>query len=200
MLGGKFPSMFCVMTFKPFQPPPLPGWLEIRTTWKHILLESQCQCLSFFNQPTLRLCICLCVVGGTGPLLPCVGCPQVQRAGAALPWGHTGFSPRGLLLLQSVGSGVRGLSSCGTWAWLSRGMWRLPRPGIEPTSPALAGGFLTTGSPGKARQLYFENHSRFTEKLKFFTTESSYILPTSPKPLGNICPCFLHRSLQMAFF
>ena len=28
-------------------------------------------------------------------------------------------------------------------------MWDLPRPGIEPTSPALAGEFLTNGSPGK---------------------------------------------------
>ena len=28
-------------------------------------------------------------------------------------------------------------------------MWDLPRPGIEPTSPALAGRFLTTVPPGK---------------------------------------------------
>ena len=28
-------------------------------------------------------------------------------------------------------------------------MWNLPRPGIEPMSPALAGRFLTTGPPGK---------------------------------------------------
>ena len=29
------------------------------------------------------------------------------------------------------------------------GMWNLPRVGIEPVSPALAGRFLTTGPPGK---------------------------------------------------
>ena len=29
------------------------------------------------------------------------------------------------------------------------GMWDLPRSGIEPVSPALAGGFFTTESPGK---------------------------------------------------
>ena len=29
-------------------------------------------------------------------------------------------------------------------------MWNLPRPGIEPVSPASAGVFLTTGSPGKS--------------------------------------------------
>ena len=28
-------------------------------------------------------------------------------------------------------------------------MWDLPRSGIEPVSPALAGGFFTTESPGK---------------------------------------------------
>ena len=28
-------------------------------------------------------------------------------------------------------------------------MWDLSGPGIEPVSPALHGGFLTTGSPGK---------------------------------------------------
>ena len=29
-------------------------------------------------------------------------------------------------------------------------MWELPGPGIEPVLPALAGGFLTTGPPGKS--------------------------------------------------
>ena len=42
------------------------------------------------------------------------------------------------------------LTSCGTWAQLLRGMWDLPGPGIEPLSPTLAGGFLTTAPPGKS--------------------------------------------------
>ena len=29
-------------------------------------------------------------------------------------------------------------------------MWDLPGPGVEPVSPALAGGFLTTAPPGKS--------------------------------------------------
>ena len=33
-------------------------------------------------------------------------------------------------------------------------MWDLPGPGLEPVSPALAGGFLTTEPPGKPR-FYF---------------------------------------------
>ena len=30
-------------------------------------------------------------------------------------------------------------------------MWDLPGPGLEPQSPALAGGFLTTAPPGKSQ-------------------------------------------------
>jgi len=49
--------------------------------------------------------------------------------------------------LQSTGSVVAAgrLHSHGTWALLLQGMWNLPGPGIEPVSPALAGGFLSTG-------------------------------------------------------
>ena len=73
-----------------------------------------------------------------------------------------GFSLRWLLLLQNTGSRCTGLSSRGTWAlecrlsscgaraWLLRGMWDLPRPGLKSMSPALAGGFLTTAPPGKS--------------------------------------------------
>ena len=34
-------------------------------------------------------------------------------------------------------------------------MWDLPGPGLEPVSPALAGGFLTTEPPGKPYYYYF---------------------------------------------
>ena len=44
---------------------------------------------------------------------------------------------------------TRRLSSCGSRAQLLRGMWDPPRPGPEPMSPALAGGFPTTVPPGK---------------------------------------------------
>ena len=54
--------------------------------------------------------------------------------------------------LSSCGSRAleQRLSSCGTWASLPRGMWDLPRPGLEPMSPALAGRFLTTVPPGES--------------------------------------------------
>ena len=44
---------------------------------------------------------------------------------------------------------TRRLSSCGSRAQLLCGMWDLPRPGLEPASPALAGGLPTTAPPGK---------------------------------------------------
>ena len=44
---------------------------------------------------------------------------------------------------------TRMLSSCGSRTQLLRGMWDLPRPGLEPVSPALAGRLSTTAPPGK---------------------------------------------------
>ena len=48
---------------------------------------------------------------------------------------------------------TRRLSSCGSWAQSLRGMWDLPRPGLEPVSPALAGRLSTTAPPGKPKSL-----------------------------------------------
>ena len=73
------------------------------------------------------------------------------------------------LLLRHAGFRAHGLSSCGTWAlehvgsvvaacglsWPVECGILVPRPGIEPASPALEGGFLTTGPPGKSLFLYF---------------------------------------------
>ena len=38
---------------------------------------------------------------------------------------------------------------------VAHGMWNLHRPGIEPMSLALAGGFLVTGPPGKSKVSLF---------------------------------------------
>ena len=79
--------------------------------------------------------------------LLCTGCLQLQRVGDTLPCGawasHCScFSCCGEWALE------RRLSSCGTRAQLLHGMWDLPGPGLEPMSPALAGGLLTTALPG----------------------------------------------------
>ena len=77
----------------------------------------------------------------------------------------------GSFLLQSTDSNhtcatvvaARGLRSCNSWALESRlnscgtrayfllSMWDLPRSGIEPVSPAVAGRFFITEPPGKAQ-------------------------------------------------
>ena len=89
------------------------------------------------------------------------GLSVVAASGGYSSLRYTGFSLRWLLLFRSMGSRrasfsscgsralERRLSSCGTRAQLLCGMWDLPGPGIEPVSPALAGGFLTTAPPGK---------------------------------------------------
>ena len=46
------------------------------------------------------------------------------------------------------------LSNCSSRAQLLCGMWDLPRPGLEPVSPALAGGLPTTAPPGKPREAF----------------------------------------------
>ena len=47
------------------------------------------------------------------------------------------------------------LSNCGPRAQSLRGMWDLPRPGLEPVSPALAGRLSTTAPPGKPCLVFF---------------------------------------------
>ena len=63
------------------------------------------------------------------------------------------------------------LSSCGPKAKLPHGMWDLPGPGIEPMSPALAGGFLATVPPGK----YLKAHSVGYLKLNIFRWGNSCV-------------------------
>ena len=70
-------------------------------------------------------------------------------------------------MLQSTNSGGSGFSTgrlqalehrfsgSGPRVQLLRGLRDLPRPEIKPISPALAGGFLTTGSPGEPYFSFF---------------------------------------------
>ena len=53
------------------------------------------------------------------------------------------------LLLWSTGSRRAGSVVVAHGAQLLRGTWDLPRPGLEPVSPALAGRLSTTAPPGK---------------------------------------------------
>ena len=89
------------------------------------------------------MCLFLAVLG----LSELCGLSSVVASGASLrcdAW----VSHRGASLLQSMGSRRLGFCSCDTWTQFLRGTWDLPRPGIEPVSPALAGEYFTT-EPGK---------------------------------------------------
>ena len=82
-----------------------------------------------------------------GASLPC--CVWASHfSGVSCCWAQTlgceGFRSRRLWAL------VQGHSSCESQASLARGVWDPPGPGVEPTSPALAGGFLPTAPPGKS--------------------------------------------------
>ena len=57
---------------------------------------------------------------------------------------------------------TRRLSNCGSRAQPLCSMWDLPRSGLEPVSPALAGRFSTTAPPGKP------NNTIFTEGFFLF--------------------------------
>ena len=65
---------------------------------------------------------------------------------------HAGFSLQWFLVLQSIGSRAWAQQ---LWHTGLVALWGLPRPRIEPVSPALVGGFLTTGPPGKPSLSYF---------------------------------------------
>ena len=64
-------------------------------------------------------------------------------------------------------------------------MWDLPGPGMEPISPALAEGFLTTGPPGKSKSsLYFKHCTILDhcpcklEKYEIFSRLRFVVFPT----------------------
>ena len=67
--------------------------------------------------------------------------------------GHSSWRCAGLSLSRPLVAEhrlqMRRLSNCGSRAHLLRGMWDLPRPGLEPVSPASAGRLSTTAPPGK---------------------------------------------------
>ena len=83
---------------------------------------------------------------------------------------------------------TRRLNNCGSRAQLLRGMWDPPRPGLEPVSPALAGGLSTTAPPGKP-QLGFIICIFWMGKLrlkKVKLTGGSHSLVVEP---GWLTPC-----------
>ena len=97
-------------------------------------------------------------------------------------WGPLFIVARGLFivvtsLVAEHRLQTRRLSSCGSQAYLLRGMWDLPRPGLKPVSPALAGRFSTTAPPGKP------NQNTSNSPFVAISALSSMHLKTLPAPL-----------------
>ena len=86
---------------------------------------------------------------------------------------------------------MRRLSNCGSRAELLRGMWDLPRPGLEPVSPAWAGRFSTTVPPGKP----WEHDLRTTALLHIEHVVAlpflEYIQRRQPGPFHDSAMCHL---------
>ena len=91
------------------------------------------------------------------------------------------------------------LSSCGARAQLLRGMWDLPRPGIEPLSPALAGGFLSTAPPGKSLKTLLKTISLLPCTLPR-NNQGEQFLPGSFLFSDNPCLCTFHGGQGLCGF
>ena len=109
---------------------------------------------SFFSFLKYLFIYLFLIFGCVGSLLVRVGFLQLWRAGTTLRCDAQASHCGGFSCCGSRALGVQALehrlSSCGARAQLFCGMWDLPRPGLKPVSPALAGGFLTTVPPGKS--------------------------------------------------
>ena len=108
--------------------------------------------LFFFNFYLLFILLCLFVA-----VLGLRFC--VRAFSSCGEWGPLFIAVRGpLTIAASLVAEQRlqtlRLSSCGSRAQLLRGMWDLPRPGLEPVSPALAGRLSTTAPPGKPQKSF----------------------------------------------
>ena len=87
-------------------------------------------------------------------------CFCVRAFSSCGKWGPLFIAVRGPLtiaasLVAEHRLQIHRLSNCGSRAQLLRSMWDLPRPGLNPVSPTLAGRFSTTAPPGKPLGNFF---------------------------------------------
>ena len=77
-------------------------------------------------------------------------------------------------------------------------MWDLPRPGLEPVSPALAGRFSTTAPPGKPGTATFEYNLAV-----FYATKHTFITGFSnhtPWYLSKLVETYVHTKTSAWMF
>ena len=78
-------------------------------------------------------------------------------------------------------------------------MWDLPGPGLEPMSPALAGGFLTTAPPGKSLGIHSDvlrSLCHFCDLLPWLPCAFAFKdahLQSSFRRLLRLLSCFANR-------
>ena len=113
----------------------------------------------FFQILFFKKFIYLFIYGCVGSSFLCEGLLQLWQVGPLF------IAVRGPLtiaasLVAEHRLQTRRLSNCGSRAQLLRGMWDLPRPGLEPVSPALAGRLSTTAPPGKPQILFLIDYYR----------------------------------------
>ena len=96
--------------------------------------------------------------------------------------GTTFVAVLGLLVVASHGAQATVLAE----ALLPRGMRDLSGPGIEPMSPALADGFLTTGPPGKSLGCFFNCFIAGFPKLHVSSLRAGTSLSLSLDARGHI--------------
>ena len=114
--------------------------------------------------------------------------------------GHSSSRCEGLslswpLLLRSTGSRCAGSVAVAHGPKLLRGMWDPPRPGLEPTSAAPAGGLPTTAPPGKPWSWFLCKYS-WEQNPEFWHAHDS--LPTA-FVLGGQYGCIWHSWLPLFF-
>ena len=85
---------------------------------------------------------------------------------------------------------TRRLSSCGSRASLLCGMWDLPRPGLEPVSPASAGRFSTTEPPRKPPSAHFL--TRLWGFIILSCVSCLYVLDINPLSVISFANIFPH--------
>ena len=128
------------------------------SSWKNLI----------YSQLFLHVCIFFSFFDCIGSSLLRAGFLQLWQVGATLCCNARASHCSGFSFCGAWASVVvaRGPSSCGSWALelrlsscgaqaqLLHGMWDLHGPGIEPSSPALASGFLTTAPGAKSLHVW----------------------------------------------
>ena len=105
-------------------------------------------------------------------------------------WGPLFIAVRGPLtivasLVAEHGLQTRRLSNCGSRAQSLRGTWDLPRPGLEPVSPALAVRLSTSAPPGKPWCVFYTRSTSYLRHRQWKTgTINAWEVPWNVRIVG----------------